>query len=280
VLDWADWWGRGGTIESRDTGRLLRLVVRGPETWFEEAFRKEASRTTVISTALAGRARDLGVPARLITLIPQGCDIGGITPIDTAEARRRCGLPEGVPIVGYEGGGLKDDARLLIRIYQALRSADDRTLLLHIGDPRFPLPAVAGLIRPGFVPRERLADYLGACDLFLLPLTDTIANRGRWPSKMNDYLSAGRPTVASPIGDLQALFLRSEVGVLGSIDDGSFLAASRKLLSDPGARAKMGHNARRLAETELAWSRVAEQLIDVYTQALAERPAGIAPTRT
>src|SRR6266567_1547100 len=28
VMDWADWWGRGGTIESRSTNRLVRFLVR------------------------------------------------------------------------------------------------------------------------------------------------------------------------------------------------------------------------------------------------------------
>src|SRR5260370_1646863 len=57
IMDWADWWGRGGTIEARDTTRFTRVAVRRVETWFEESFRHRAARTTVISTGLANRAR-------------------------------------------------------------------------------------------------------------------------------------------------------------------------------------------------------------------------------
>jgi glycosyltransferase involved in cell wall biosynthesis len=248
----------------------MRFLARGPETWFEEAFRKRAKRTTVISTALAQRARSLGVPEASITVLPQGCDIDGITPVEVGTARRRCSLPEGVPVIGYEGTLLKEDAPLLLSSYLSIRAADERVRLLLIGDPRFSLPEVPGLVRTGFVPMERLSDYLGACDFFLLPLSDTLANRARWPSKINDYMASGRPTVATPVGDLTRLFSRHEVGLLGCVDDGSFSSACSALLADPAARARLGRNARTLAETELSWSTIGETLDSVYRGALTD----------
>jgi len=268
VVDWADWWGRGGTIESRETGRLTRFAVRGLETWFEEAFRNRATRTTVISTALAERARVLGVPQSTITVIPQGCNTSQIVPTDVREARHRCGLPDDGPVVGYVGTLLKDDAPLLFRSFQSLRSIDPRIRLLLIGDTHFLVPQMPGLVRTGYVPRDRLSDYLGACDLFLLPLSDTIANRGRWPSKINDYMASGRPTVATPVGDLPRLFARSDIGQLGHIDNGSFLSACVDLLADPEVRAKKGRNARSVAENELSWARICDILLGVYNEAL------------
>jgi glycosyltransferase involved in cell wall biosynthesis len=270
ILDWADWWGRGGTIESRETGRLVRFAARVPETWFEEAFRKRAKRTTVISTALAERARQLGVPEHSITLIPSGCDTARITLLDIAEARQRCGLPQDARIVGYEGTLLRDDASLLVRSFQSLRATDERIQLLLIGTRAAGLSELPGVLRTEFLRGDMLSNYLGACDLFLLPLRDTVANRGRWPSKMNDYLSSGRPTVATPVGDLKRLFSRNEVGLLGWVDDGSFLSACLALLYDPSERARLGRNARTLAETELSWARISETLITVYRDALVD----------
>lgn len=54
VIDWADWWGRGGTQAERP-GRAKHLYGR-VETFFEEAFRTRADGTTVASLALARRA--------------------------------------------------------------------------------------------------------------------------------------------------------------------------------------------------------------------------------
>src|SRR6202521_5382291 len=54
VIDWCDWWGRGGTQDER---RQSWLKLLGPyETFFEEAFRTKADGTTVISKALRDRA--------------------------------------------------------------------------------------------------------------------------------------------------------------------------------------------------------------------------------
>jgi glycosyltransferase involved in cell wall biosynthesis len=271
VIDWADWWGRGGTIESRGTGILTRLATRRLETWFEETFRVRATRSTVITTALAERARGLGVGQNTITVLPQGCDSIGIVPTDVKLARLRCGIPDGFPIVGYVGTLLKEDASLLFSSFTSLRAVEDRLRLLLIGNPRLPLPEIPGLLRTGFVPRAQLSDYLGACDLFLLPLSDTIANRGRWPSKVNDYLSSGRPTVATPVGDLQHLFAHNEVGMLGRMNDGTFVSSCLTLLADPEARARLGRNARSIAETELSWPRICDSLVSVYLDALRAR---------
>jgi glycosyltransferase involved in cell wall biosynthesis len=270
VMDWADWWGRGGTIESRHAGRLTRVLTRGPETWFEEAFRHRAKRTTVIAGALAERARGLGIPRDSIALIRQGCDTLEIVPVETAEARRRCGLPEGVPLIGFEGSLLDDDRALLVRLFKALKATDQRVELLVIGGRE--LPDLPGLRRVGFVPRNQLSDYLGACELFVLPLNDTVANRGRWPSKINDYLSSGRPTVATRVGDLELLFSRHKVGLLGSEVDGSFISACIRILGDPVERVRMGANARLLAETELSWARICDGLLRVYQDALETSP--------
>ena len=47
-----------------------------------------------------------------------------------------------------------------------------------------------------------------------LPLTDRAANRGRLPNKLLDYMAAGRPTVASPVGDIKTILEEHEVGLL------------------------------------------------------------------
>jgi len=51
--------------------------------------------------------------------------------------------------------------------------------------------------KPAGLPTSKVAAYLGASDLLLLPLLDTIANNNIWPSKLNDYLAAGRPIVST-----------------------------------------------------------------------------------
>jgi len=61
VMDWCDWFGRGGSVEERPN-RLVRTLLRPVETFFEEHFRTRAAGTTVICTTLYQKAVELGVP--------------------------------------------------------------------------------------------------------------------------------------------------------------------------------------------------------------------------
>lgn len=264
VVDWADWWGRGGTIEERPTGTAVRVVARVVETFFEEAFRTRADATTTISSALAARAESLGVPRHTIHRLPQGCDTQSIVPLPLREARARCGLPQDVPIVGYMGAMFQRDASLLLEAFSRLRQQVPDAQLMLVGKPGLRLPEVDGLLPVGFVPRELLSTHLGACNLFLLPMVNSIANRGRWPSRLNDYLAAGRPVVATPVGDVPELFTRYQVGALGWVEDDTFVEACVELLTDSHRSGRLGENARRVAETELDWSVVGRQLLSLY----------------
>lgn len=273
VLDWADWWGRGGTIEERDTGKLVRFLVRRPETWFEESFRTRAKRTTVISKALAQRAIHLGVSQSSITIVPQGCDARTIQPMEIGEARRRSSLPEGVPIIGYLGTLLKSDGAQLFKTFAEIRDTYRNARLLMIGNPHLSLPDQPGLIRVGFVPKDLLAQYLGACDFFVLPLNDSVANRARWPSKINDYMAAGRATVATPVGDVADVIQKHGIGLVGSVEDGAMARACLRLIADSDECESFGNNARLLAEKQLSWESVCQGLMSVYDSALSDSGA-------
>jgi len=54
---------------------------------------------------------------------------------------------------------------------------------------------------PGFVPESEIYGYLGAADVFLAPLHDTVTDRARCPSKLFTYMSYQRPVVTSRIGE-------------------------------------------------------------------------------
>ena len=89
-IDWADWWGRGGTIEER-SGWVVRTFFGPIETWFEESFRTRAAGATVISTALRERCIALGVPAERVLHLPDGSRPRGEQGIAPAIAGRLLG---------------------------------------------------------------------------------------------------------------------------------------------------------------------------------------------
>lgn len=263
VMDWADWWGRGGTIEERAAGAGLRAVIRPVETFFEEHYRTRAAGSTVISAALEQRAIALGVPPASILRLPGGSDPEAVTPRDTAACRRSLGLDD-APLVGYLGTLLAKDAALLFETFEDLRRRRPDARLVLIGNPKVPVPEVSGILRTGFVKFEAMLDWLGACDLMLLPQRDSIANRARWPSKVNDYLAAGKPVVASAVGDIAEVFAGGAIGRSVAATPSALAAAAVDLIQDPAARARCGAAARALAEGALSWSALAARLDTWY----------------
>jgi glycosyltransferase involved in cell wall biosynthesis len=117
-----------------------------------------------------------------------------------------------------------------------------------------------------FIPESDLSWYLACADLMCLPLTDHVANRGRLPGKIMYYIAAGRPIVASPVGDVKTIIETHNVGLLAS--DDSFAEALNQLLTDSTLREELGHNARRAAETVFNWEHRVNDLETFYRRIL------------
>lgn len=272
ILDWADWWGRGGTIEERPTSGALRNFARPIETFFEERFRTRADGTTVISSALADRVASLGVPPERILRIPQGSDVAEVVPRDRDASRARLNLPLDVPIVGYLGVLLSGDAELLVRSWRRVQERHPDARLIMIGNPKTDLDGPS-VTKTGFVARDELVSYLAACDVLLLPMKNTIASRGRWPSKLNDYMAAGRPVAATAVGDSSVLFGEDGIGVATPDDPESFATGVTSLLNDAERRRRMGERARSVAERDFAWPALTQRL-EAYYQSVIDRVGG------
>jgi glycosyltransferase involved in cell wall biosynthesis len=274
VADWTDWWGRGGATSERD-GLAVRLLVGPLEQFFEEKPRPHADGTVVISHALGRRAESLGIDGSGIVYLPPGADPGSLRDTPKATARSQCGLDPGGRYIGYLGNIYQRDADLLFEALRRLKAADAR--LLMVGDPGCRVPAdLEGRVTiTNRLPFEKMLDYLSACDVLALPLSDTIANRGRWPSKVNEYVAVGRPTVACNVGDVAGLLRDNDIGLLVAPEPVEFAARIDELLADPARAAAMGDRAREVARTTYSQEAMADKLEDFYRKVIAARAARI-----
>ncbi len=269
VMDWCDWFGRGGSVEERPNP-FIRTALRPIETFFEESFRTQADGSTVINTVLHEKATDLGVQPDRILLLPNGANVLEIHPRDRIEARRRLGLPLHSPLIAHTGAIFQRDALLMAESFDQIHRKRPDSRLLLIGYCNVALErlvrAPEAVIRTGPVSYEALIDHLAASDLGWLPLRDSGANRGRFPLKLGDFMAAGRPVVATDVGDLGALLRREPVGRLAPDEPGPLAEAVLALLANEQERDQLGRNARHVAETQLAWSMMAERLEQFYVQ--------------
>lgn len=268
VIDWCDWWGRGGTQAERPG--LTKLFYGPVETFFEEAFRRHADGTTVISRALADRALRLMVPGETPLLLPQGCDVDGSEAGDRPEARRRLGLPEYCPVVVSVGALTNSEATLLFDSSRLLWQRRPDCRVVMIGNHRVQIPtdlkAAPQFLETGYVSDVKLKDYISACDALLVPLADSIASRARWPSKANPFLAAGRVVVMSRVGDLADLLEREGAGVVSRCEPDGVVEGLIRVLHDHELKARLERRAREVAGRVLAWPIIAAQLEDLYTR--------------
>ena len=104
-------------------------------------------------------------------------------------------------------------------------------------------------------------------DIFLMPLRDTVSNRARWPHKICDYMSLGRPTITQPVGEIKDLFGEQRIGLLATEDPANLAENIIELGGDPARRGALGQQARRVAVERFAWPVLARRLEDCYAHA-------------
>jgi glycosyltransferase involved in cell wall biosynthesis len=271
ITDWNDWFGRHGLIDINRPRWYHAFHFESMETYYEEHFRANASGLTVISSALFERAVQLGVNPEKICHIPGGTFLSWFKLRSKEECRQRMGYPLGIPILGFSSSDSHLDMEIVMSALAIVARKYPAIKLIVTGKAR---KSVYDLVKKhqvqgqvcfvGYVSFEELPWYLGCADAFLLPMADLPYNRGRWPNKMGEYMSLGRPTVANPVGDIKALFETYPVGHLASWNPEDFAQKILHLIENPKLSEAYGKIARQVAETDYDWRILIEKLEEFY----------------
>jgi glycosyltransferase involved in cell wall biosynthesis len=180
-------------------------------------------------------------------------------------------------LIVHVGAALPGDADVLFEAMAAVGRALPAAKLALVGGYRGRVDgdatASGRVIRTGFVTRAALATWVCAADVCVIPLGDNVANRGRWPGKVNEYLSAGRATVMSRVGDAAEALAEWGAGWACAPGADALAAALIDALRDAEARAAAEARARELARTALAWPRLAAAL-DEFHAAVVDAARG------
>lgn len=122
---------------------------------------------------------------------------------------------------------------------------------------------------------DREREWLLGSAIGIMPLFDREYERGKCAFKLVQYLSAGLPVVASPVGMNVEVVRDGHNGFLAA-DGEAWFAALDRLLSDPGLRREMGARGHALHGEQFTPAANARKWIDVFRTL---RPAGaVAPS--
>lgn len=265
VSDWCDWWGRGGAITLREP-RWLNQAFEPVETFFEEHFRKYADHITTISEPLRQRAIRLGMHSDKVTVVSPVADIENMYPMDKESARRKIGINVRGNVLIFSSY-VHYDADFLLDAFELVCERFPDTVLLATGKnikntKRFK----DKIIHTGYVSLDLVRMYIGAADLCLLPLSDHVANRARFPDKLRNYLSCGRPVVGTNVGHTGETLNSLQVGFTSEPNVKAYAEAIIKALENRDQFSIWGQNARRAAETVFSGEEAGRILDSIYRE--------------
>lgn len=272
VIDWNDWWGRGGLI-TEHRPKWYQFFLGGIETFYEEHFRTRADGTTVISRGLADRAKRLGVPPETVYCISLGSDVHRISVVPPTARRTQFGLQENAFVLGFSGLDVMSGLDMALDAVKLAVSKYPEIMLVMTGKepPDLQKQVSARHLAENFrhfgvLPYKRYQDFLSCADAFLVPFVNIVVNHGRWPSRIRDYMAVGRPVISNPVGEMKLLVSEEEIGILADENPQDMAEKIVYLRENPEVRARLGAKARQTAEQHFSQEKITGHLVTCYQE--------------
>jgi len=218
--------------------------------------------------------REWGIEAGRCRVIRNGVNPSVCLPGDKAEARRRLGLSQDRPYIGFVGGFFPwHGLDTLVESMALVRREYPTAKLLLVGDGRTK-PGLEALVRlrgleeaVSFVGRvgfDEVPWWIGASDLCVV-LHRPIRLYPGDSMKLWEYMACARPVVATAGEGYGDLVERLGAGVSVMSDDAPALAKGLcRLIQDPAAASKMGQSGRAAVLDAHTWEARAVELERVF----------------
>lgn len=250
------------------------FVMDIDDAWFA---RYSEGRNPLVREVLGGKLERLAAKARLVVagngVLADWAERAGarsVEVIPTVIDLRR------YPPPGFRSGeksltvgwiGSPPNARYLRLVAEGLARCGNIRLLVVGGN---------GVSIPG-VPTEHLpwaeeteAGILAEFDVGIMPLSDGLWEQGKCGYKLIQYMAAGRPVVASPVGVNVQLVQHGVNGFLAK-DADEWAEFVGRLAGNPALRAEMGATGRMMVEQNYSVQAVAPRLAEALRGALTGR---------
>jgi len=284
VMDTDDWEGAGGWNDLAPYSPLQKRFFTRQERWGLT----HAHAVTVASRTLESLVWSLGVPPGRVAYVPNGPGIPlrDVCADERAAMRARLGLGERPTVLIYSRLFEFDTARLAA-VLAGVRAARSDVVVLLVGAGLYAADSArfreqlgaAGLLHAtvdvGWTAREELPAMLGAADVGLYLMDDTLLNRTKCPVKLADMLAAGVPVVAEAVGQVTEYVRDGRTGVVVTSGDvAGLVAAAARLLENPPERGRLGAAARADARARFNWEQLAARAVQAYAAVAAD---GVSP---
>ena len=237
---------------------LLRRVARA----LERFVLRRATRVIALSPGIQSGVVGAGAAAERVVLVPNASDLDLFRPSPAPERFR----------VSYFG--TMGEANDLGAVVEAARLLDGVEFVL-MGDgkhrARLERSAPSNVTFTGAAAgKEEVAELAAGSSACLTVFKDVPVLATNSPNKLFDTFAAGRPAIVNMDGWMRQLVEDNDAGLYVRAGDARDLANKIAWLRDhPEDAARMGHNARALAEREFDRDQLAERALGVLKEAAA-----------
>lgn len=251
--------------------RLSRMI----ETWLLQ----RVDHVTVICEGLREELLSRGIPAGMLSVIPNGVNPFDFNLSDASDSVIRQFDLKGTRVLGFIGSFFRyEGLQLLTRAMKVISAQRPDVRLMLVGSGEM-AAAIANDVQrlgltetvflPGSRPPAEVRDFYAAMDVLVYPrLPERITNIVT-PLKPLEAMAMGKIVVGSDVGGIAELVRDGETGFLfeaGSHDD--LVYTILKTLNESDRWPAMAHRARQYVQTARNWADIVPKYMDVYDRAL------------
>lgn len=256
---------------------------------FDDAWylRYEASGSPLVRRLLGGKLSGLVATARVIlagngTLAHWARTAGAPTVVELPTAvdldrygggQKDAGTEAGATVIGWMGtpSSARDCLRPLAPVLSEIVAAGwARLTVVGADGVALTVPATRLAWREDDEARQ-LRDF----DIGIMPLVDDAWSRGKCAYKLIQYMAAGLPVVASPVGMNAEVVRPGENGFLATTPE-EWTTALKSLAADATLRHALGEAGRQLVEARYSTAAIAPRLVAALRQAAASPISNLA----
>ena len=231
--------------------------------WLEAFLTKKAEGVTVMNTNVKQYVLENYHPNGIIQLIPNGVDTEYFSPDQPSKRNELMKKIKARKIMMYVGK--LDNIEHIQDLIYVLKELGTKYGLVIVGGGKRKeeLQGLAKKLKvddlvffTGMAPHEDIPQYLNAADILLAPFARTKGVEHASNLKVFEYMSMGKPIVATDVGDLAEVL--DGCGVL--VEPGDIKALAKAIVS---AKPEMGQKARDRSK-KYDWKNLAKEVEDLY----------------